>query len=159
MAWRSRSTAHPGSGRGPLIAFVANEWDWWVGSAVLQTTDDAYLHADLTPLAAKVPGYVRQVPVRDFQKVKAGDLLVEIVDDDYRAELEQAEANVAASEAAIEGIEQQKLLQAALIQQAEARIQAAEADVTRYHLEAVRQQTLLTGGLAGTRQLVEQADD
>src|SRR5271165_6051410 len=109
---------------GGLIAFVANEWDWWVGSAVLQTTDDAYLHADLTPLAAKVPGYVRQAPVRDFQKVKTGDLLVEIVDDDYRAELEQAEANVAASEAAIEGIEQQKLLQAALIQQAEARIQA-----------------------------------
>ncbi len=31
---------------GGLIAFVANEWDWWVGSAVRQTTDDAYLHAD-----------------------------------------------------------------------------------------------------------------
>jgi membrane fusion protein (multidrug efflux system) len=46
-----------------------------------------------------------------------------------------------------------------VVQQAEATIQAAEADVTRYHLEAVRQQTLLTGGLAGTRQLVEQADD
>ncbi len=144
---------------GGLIAFVANEWDWWVGSAVLQTTDDAYLHADLTPLAAKVPGYVRQVPVRDFQKVKAGDLLVEIVDDDYRAELEQAEANVAASEAAIEGIEQQKLLQAALIEQAEAAIQGAEADVTRYHLETVRQQKLLAGGLAGTLQVVEQAID
>ena len=59
-----------------LIAFVADEWDWWVGSAVLQTTDDAYLHADLTPLAAKVPGYARDILVRDFQKVKAGDLLV-----------------------------------------------------------------------------------
>ena len=121
-----------------------------MGSAVLQITDDAYLHADLTPLAAKVPGYVRGVPVRDFQKVKAGDLLVEIVDDDYRAQLEQAEANVAASEAAIQSIEQQKLLQAALIEQAEATIQGAEADVTRYHLETVRQQKLLAGGLAGT---------
>ena len=50
-------------------------------------------------------------------------------------------------------------LQEALIQQAEATIQATEADVTRYHLEAVRQQTLLTRGLAGTRQLVEQAVD
>jgi membrane fusion protein (multidrug efflux system) len=142
-----------------LIYFVAQEWDWWVGSAALQTTDDAYLHADLTPLAAKVPGYVRDIPVRDFQTVKAGDLLVQIDDDDYRAELDQAEANVAAAEAAIQNIEQQKLLQAALIQQAEATIQAADADVTRYHLEAVRQQTLLTGGLAGTRQLVEQAVD
>jgi len=144
---------------GALIEVVAHEWDWWVGSAALQSTDDAYLHADLTPLAAKVPGYVRQVAVEDFQKVKAGDLLVEIVDDDYRAELDQAEANVAASEAAIQSIEQQKVLQEALVQQAEATIQGAEADVTRYHLESVRQQTLLTGGIAGTRQLVEQAVD
>ena len=142
-----------------LIAFVAREWDWWVGSAVLQTTDDAYLHADLTPLASKVPGYAREIPVRDFQKVKAGDLLVQIEDDDYRAQLEQTEANVAASEAAIQGIEQQKLLQGALIEQAEAAIQGAEADVTRYHLETVRQQKLLAGGLAGTLQIVEQAID
>ncbi len=142
-----------------LIEIVASEWDWWVSSTVLQSTDDAYLHADLTPLAAKVSGYVRRVNLGDFQKVKAGDVLVEIVDDDYRAELEQAQANVATAEAAIQSIEQQKLLQVALIQQAEATIEAAEADVTRYHLEAVRQQTLLTGGLAGTRQLVEQAVD
>ena len=142
-----------------LIEFVANEWDWWVGSAVLQTTDDAYLHADLTPLAAKVPGYARDIPVRDFQKVKAGDLLVQIDDDDYRAELEEAEAKVAGSEAAIQGIEQQKLLQAALIEQAEAAIKGADADVTRYHLETVRQEKLLAGGLAGTLQIVEQAVD
>ncbi|MBV8088446.1 MAG: biotin/lipoyl-binding protein, partial [Alphaproteobacteria bacterium] len=95
----------------------------------------------------------------DFQKVKAGDLLVEIVDDDYRAALEQAEANVAASEAAIQSIEQQKVLQAALIEQPEAAIEGAQADVTRYHLETVRQQKLLAGGLAGTLQVVEQAID
>jgi membrane fusion protein (multidrug efflux system) len=144
---------------GGLIVIVAREWNWWVGSAVEQTTDDAYLQADLTPLAAKVSGYVRRVAVGDFQKVKAGDLLVEIVDDDYRAQLEQSEANVAAAEAAIGNIEQQKLLQQTLIKQAEATIAASEADLTRYHLESVRQQALLTKGLAGTRQLTEQAVD
>jgi membrane fusion protein (multidrug efflux system) len=30
---------------GGLIIVVAGEWDWWVGSAVKQTTDDAYLQA------------------------------------------------------------------------------------------------------------------
>jgi membrane fusion protein, multidrug efflux system len=144
---------------GVLVVVVAREWDWWVGSAVEQSTDDAYLQADLTPLAAKVPGYVRQVSVQDFQKVKIGGLLVEIVDDDYRAQLELAEANVAAAQAAIENIEQQKLLQGALIKQAEATIQASEADLTRYHLEAERQQSLLKNRLAGTPQLVEQAVD
>jgi membrane fusion protein, multidrug efflux system len=142
-----------------LVVVVAYEWDWWVGSATLQTTDDAYLWADTTPLAAKVPGYVRVVPVRDFQRVKAGDLLVEIDDDDYRAELSQAEANVEAAQAAIETIAQQKALQETLIKQAEATIKASEADLTRYHLERVRQQTLLETSLAGTRQLTEQAVD
>jgi membrane fusion protein, multidrug efflux system len=144
---------------GGLMAFVAAEWDWWVGSARLQRTDDAYLQADLTPLAARVPGYVRRVLVNDFQRVKAGDLLVEIEDDDYRAQLRQAEGNVSNAEVAIATIEQQKTLQKALIAQAEAMVAASEADLTRYHLETVRQQALLATGIAGTRQTVEQAVD
>jgi len=142
---------------GGLLVVVAQEWNVWVGSAVQQTTDDAYLQADLTPLAAKSPGYVRSVPVGDFQRVKAGDLLVEIVDDDYRAQIDQAQANVVAARVAIENIEQQKVLQQALVRQAEATIRASEADLTRYHLEAVRQQKLLASSNAGTPQITEQA--
>jgi membrane fusion protein (multidrug efflux system) len=144
---------------GALVVVVAREWDYWVGSAALQTTDDAYLQADTTPLAAKVPGYVHHVLVHDFQTVKAGGSLVEIVDDDYRAQLAQAEANVAAAQASLDTIAQQKLLQAALIQQAEATIKATLADLTRYHLETVRQQALLRTRLAGTPQITEQAVD
>jgi membrane fusion protein (multidrug efflux system) len=144
---------------GALVAFVATEWDWWVGAARIQTTDDAYLQADLTPLAAKVAGYVRRVLVNDFQRVKAGELLVEINDDDYRAQLRGAEGNLGNAQVAIATIEQQKKLQQALIAQAEAMVAASEADVTRYHLETVRQQALLATGIAGTRQTVEQAVD
>jgi membrane fusion protein, multidrug efflux system len=144
---------------GGLVAMVATEWNWWVGSGRWQTTDDAYLTADLTPLAAKVPGYVRRVVVRDFQKVKAGDLLVEVVDDDYRASLAQAEGNVASAQATAETIVQQKQLQIASIAEAEATIHASEADLTRYHLETVRQESLLATGIAGTHQIVEQAVD
>jgi membrane fusion protein (multidrug efflux system) len=50
-------------------------------------------------------------------------------------------------------------LQETLITQAEAEIASSEADVTRYHLETVRQQNLLTDKFAGTPQLVEQAVD
>jgi membrane fusion protein, multidrug efflux system len=144
---------------GALIFFVISGWGWWVSSAILQSTDDAYLHADTTPLAAKVPGYVSKVPVQDFQRVRAGDTLVEIVDDDYRAEVDRAGANVAAAAAAIENIEQQKRLQETLVKQAESEIAASEADVTRYRLEAVRQRSLLKSSYAGTPQLSEQADD
>jgi membrane fusion protein, multidrug efflux system len=142
-----------------LIVILTYEWDWWVGTAKLQRTDDAYLQADTTPLAAKVPGYVKRVLVRDFQHVRGGDVLVEIVDDDYRAQLDQTQANVDAAGAAIDNIEQQKRLQETLIKQAEADIVASEADLTRYHLETVRQQTLLQDKFAGTPQLVEQSVD
>ena len=46
-----------------------------------------------------------------------------------------------------------------MVKQAEAEIRASEADVTRYHLEAVRQETLLAKSYAGTPQLTEQAVD
>jgi len=142
-----------------LGAMVATQWGWWVGSARWQTTDDAYLTSDLTPLAARVPGYVRRVFVRDFQKVKAGDPLVEIVDDDYRAQVAQGEANVEAAKATIETIREQRQLQGASIAQAESAIESSVADLTRYHLELERQQALLATGIAGTRQTVEQATD
>jgi membrane fusion protein (multidrug efflux system) len=144
---------------GCLVAVVALQFDWWVGAGRWQTTNDAYLTADLTPLAAKVPGYVRRVVVHDFQKVKAGDLLVEVVDDDYRAQLAQAEGNVASAQATAETIVRQKQLQVASIAEAEATIHASEADLTRYHLETVRQEALLETGIAGTHQIVEQAVD
>jgi membrane fusion protein, multidrug efflux system len=144
---------------GALVLVVFREWNWWVSSSALQSTDDAYLQADTTPLAAKAPGYVSRVLVQDFQRVHGGDVLVEIVDDDYRAQLDQAQANVAAAGAAITNIEQQERLQETLIKQAEAEIESSEADVTRYHLETVRQQNLLKDQYAGTPQLVEQAVD
>jgi membrane fusion protein (multidrug efflux system) len=142
-----------------LIAVVTHEWNWWTGYATLQSTDDAYLQADTTPLAAKVPGYVRQVVVQDYQTVKVGDTLVELVDDDYRAQLAQAEASVAAAQAALDTIDQQRVLQQTLVQQAQATIEATQADLTRYHLETVRQTTLLQTKIAGTPQLTEQAVD
>jgi membrane fusion protein (multidrug efflux system) len=56
---------------GGLILVVAHDWDFWVGSSALQSTNDAYLQADTTPLAARVPGYVKAVHVQDFQRVHA----------------------------------------------------------------------------------------
>jgi hypothetical protein len=61
---------------GALVFVVIREWNWWVSSSALQSTDDAYLQADTTPLAAKVPGYVSRALVQDFQRVHGGDVLV-----------------------------------------------------------------------------------
>ena len=107
----------------------------------------------------RFPGYVRRVPCGTFRRSKPATCWSRSSTTTTAPSSSRREANVAAAQAAIESIEQQKLLQATIVKQAEADIEASEADLTRYHLEAVRQQALLATGLAGTPQLTEQAVD
>ncbi len=142
---------------GVIVVLFATQWDRWVGLAVRQVTDDAYVRGDITPLSAKVEGYVRRVAVDDFQRVKEGDLLVEIEDDDYRARVAQAEADLLGAQAAIANLKARKSAQHAQVAEAEDAIKATQADVERTRLEAARQRTLLATTF-GTPQRVEQAD-
>jgi membrane fusion protein, multidrug efflux system len=146
-------------GAGFVAWFIAQNFDRWTGALRYARTDDAYMSGDLTPLAAKVSGYVSTVAVGDFQTVRRGDLLVQIEPSDYAASLAQAEANLAAAQANLRNIANQKDIQRALIRQAQATIQATAADLVRYHLEAERQRDLVRSRLAGTEQAVEQATD
>ncbi len=139
--------------------FIAQNWDRWTGAARYARTDDAFMTGDVTPLAAKVSGYVAKVAVGDFQTVHHGDLLVEIEPSDYAAALAQAQASLAAAQANLSNIDNQKEIQRALIRQAQATIQATAADLLRYHLEAERQRDLARTRIAGTQQAVEQSDD
>ncbi len=115
-----------------LILFgIIGGWNGWVGSRSVQKTDDAILRADITPLSTRVSGTVVQVAVSDYQRVKAGDLLVQLKDDDFKAQVAQAEAGVAASQAALENNAKQKDLQSSRIVQAQAGIQAASAEIAQ----------------------------
>jgi membrane fusion protein (multidrug efflux system) len=149
---------------------ITRDWNAWEGGRIEQATDDAIVRGDLTPLSTKVPGIVRDVKVTDFQKVHAGDLLVELQDDDYQAQLAQARAAVEASKAAIHNNQKQRELQDSRIQkalsgidQANAQIAAAQAgkeavqaDVVRTRAERARQEALLATH-ATTQQRVEGA--
>lgn len=137
---------------------IAWRWDRWTGEARYQRTDDAYITGDVTPLAAKISGYVQRVAVNDFQAVKAGDLIAEIEPSDYQAQVQLAEGDLAAANASLGDIASKRAIQRTLITQAEASIAAAEAEAIRARLEAVRQRELLKTELAGTEQKVEQAD-
>src|SRR5262245_35257239 len=114
-----------------ILFGVAGGWNRFVGGAGKQTTDDAVLRADITPLSTRVSGTVAQVMVADYQRVKAGDLLVQLKDDDFKAQVAQAEAGVAAAKAALENNAKQKELQAAKIMQAQAGTQAASAEIAQ----------------------------
>ena len=139
-----------------VLITITRNWNAWEGGKVAQITDDAYVRGDLTPLSTKVAGIVRTVHVADFQRVHKGDLIVELQDDDYRAQVDQASAAVEAARAAIENNRRQRELQDARIakalagiDQAKAQIAAAEAgreavsaDLVRAHSERKRQESL-----------------
>ena len=114
---------------GGILFLIAGDWNTWASERESQKTDDAYVRADLTPLSTKVAGLVAVVAVSDYQTVKRGDLLVQLRDDDFRAQVQQAEAAVAYGESALVNNQRQKELQDARISQAEDGIRAAEADI------------------------------
>jgi membrane fusion protein, multidrug efflux system len=149
----------------PLIAAVAAltfvlvatlRWDAWVGSAAVQTTNDAYVRAETTQLSSRVAGEVLVVAFKDFQRVKAGELLVQIDPADYQAQVDQAQAGVEGAKAALDNLDNQVELQYATIAQAEAQRLSAEALQVEAQQEQARQKTLAQTD-AGTRQKLEQA--
>jgi membrane fusion protein (multidrug efflux system) len=128
-----------------VLITITRNWNGWEGGKVEQITDDAYVRGDLTPLSTKVSGIVRAVHVEDFQQVHKGDLIVELEDDDYRAQVDQASAAVAAAHAAIENNRRQLELQdsriakaLAGIDEANAQIAAAEAGKKAVEAQLVR---------------------
>jgi membrane fusion protein (multidrug efflux system) len=108
--------------------------------------------------------------VNDYQVVHKGDVLVQLDDDDYRAQVAQATAGVEAARAALENNLRQRELQDSKIERALAGIDqgnaeiaaaqagkdAASADVSRTRLERTRQEALIKA-TATTQQKVESA--
>src|ERR1700731_2306512 len=72
-----------------ILFTITWNWNSWEGGRIEQSTDDAYVRGDITPLSTKVAGIVREVKVADYQAVHKGDLIAELEDDDYRAQLAQ----------------------------------------------------------------------
>jgi membrane fusion protein, multidrug efflux system len=113
-----------------VIVTITRNWNGWEGARADQVTNDAEVRGDLTPLSTKIAGIVREVKVNDYQVVHKGDTLVQLDDDDYRAQVAQAAAAVEAARAAIENNRRQQELEDAKIQRALAGVDDANAQIT-----------------------------
>lgn len=67
----------------------------WYRSKVLLSTDNAFIQSNLHLVSARVPGQVKALYVEDNQRVKKGDLLLELDQADYAARVALAEARLA----------------------------------------------------------------
>src|SRR5258706_548818 len=131
-------------------------WDYWTEGRFEVSTDDAYVKADNTTIAPKVPGYIVAVLVGDNEHVKAGQVLARIDDRDYKVALEQAKADVAAGKAAVANKQASLDAQQSIIEAARATITVDQANQTFAEQDDKRYAHLATTGY-GSVQNAQQA--
>ena len=116
--------------------------NWALVGRYIITTDDAYLRADMAVIAPKVSGYVASLKVQDNDRVKAGDVLLNIDPEDYKLAVDAARTKAATQDATIARIGQQIDVQKAVTAQAAAQVSAAEADARRSTADLARTRSL-----------------
>jgi membrane fusion protein (multidrug efflux system) len=120
---------------GALI-FTAKEYIYYQSHEV---TDNAQVDADISPVVARVGGYVKEIRFTDNQHVKAGDTLVILDDRDYRIKLQQVEAALSSARQSVD-VSQYQVSEAktgiataqASVDAAKVRVWKATEDFNRY---------------------------
>jgi len=148
------ASARPGRTRavlligGAILAVAAGVglFNWWTVGRFIQSTDDAYLHADQMVVSPKVTGYVTQVLVSDNQQVAAGQPLVRIDPRSYQAGAEQAEAAIDARDADLDAARAQLAQQQSVIAEAQAQLASARSGAAFAAGEVERYRPLAASG-------------
>jgi membrane fusion protein (multidrug efflux system) len=154
QAPRSNPLANPGvraglilAGLGLLVFLVVVGFGWWTHGRFMQETDDAYLQADAVAVAPKIQGYVEQIYVRDNQAVAAGEPLLKIDPNTYKASMAQEVGAADAEKASVIAAEAQIAQQREAVVQAAAQLKGAEATLAYALEEAQRYKRLAAEGV------------
>lgn len=128
-----------------MVGGAYGGWEWWTVGRFCESTDNAYVHSDISIVSPKIAGYVSEIRVAENQEVAAGDVLVVLDDAEYRAQAGQADAAVEAAQAAIGSIDSRIVLEHSMIAQSDASTASAEADLHRARQDYDRVKSLVTG--------------
>jgi multidrug resistance efflux pump len=133
-----------------VVAIVAILYAWRLPpfGGRYEQTDDAYVRGLTTVISPQVSGYVSAVPVRDFQNVHAGDVLVRIEDSIYSARVAQARANVLTQISNLSNSDQSQRSKEASTLAQDAGIANAEAQLARTQADWKRLEPLVKDGWA-----------
>ena len=85
------------------IVIAAGIFGWTKISYAIahETTDDAQIETQISPVLPRASGYVKMIDVKDYDSVKAGQLLVEIDDAELQSQLTQMQADYESAQADI----------------------------------------------------------
>jgi membrane fusion protein, multidrug efflux system len=81
-----------------IVAIAMGAW-YYAHSRAFESTDNAFIDGGVVLISPKVSGQVVRVYVTDNQRVKAGDVLIEIDPRDYALRVAEAKAQLANAEA------------------------------------------------------------
>jgi len=101
-------------------------WYWWHTGRYIETTDNAYIRGDITPISAKVSGYVETVLVSDNQVVAEGEPLVRIQDLEFKVRMEKGNKDLVERQAALFVATEKRRQQGSIIDLAQAQLTIAE---------------------------------
>lgn len=135
------------------VAIVLYAWQLPPFSSRIESTENALVRGQVTIIGPQLAGYVFEVPVQDFQFVKAGDLLVRLDDRIYRQRLNQALAQVQVQKTALANNLQQRRSAEATITQRQAAVADSEAQARKGAADLRRNQDLISDGSVSRREL------
>ncbi|MBK5301017.1 MULTISPECIES: HlyD family secretion protein [Gammaproteobacteria] len=136
---------------GVLIVLYA--WQLPPFSSAVETTENALVRGQVTIIGPQLSGYVYEVPVQDFQFVKAGDLLVRLDDRIYKQRLDQSLAQLAVEKAALANVVQQRNSAEATIKLRQAAVADAQAQLRKSEADLRRNKELVSDGSVSKREL------
>jgi membrane fusion protein, multidrug efflux system len=140
-----------------LALIIASAVYYFTTAQFVVSTDDSYVQADSTIVASRVSGYISAVLVNDDESVHAGQVLARIDDRDFRAALDQAQADAQAAGAEVDDLRAQLAQQDSVIARARASVAASESAVDVARLNQVRYQKMAQIGF-GSQQQSQEAD-
>lgn len=143
-----------------IFFLVYGNWNRWESARRVQTTDDAYVRADVTALSTKASGLLARMEVVEYQHVKAGQLIASLRDEDYKAQQDAAQAALDATEAGLQELRRQEEVADSKVTQAHAGVDAARSQIAAAQAGvAAAESTILTAkaGLTGIRAQFENA--
>jgi membrane fusion protein (multidrug efflux system) len=124
------------------IGILAGASHWWQTNRFLVSTNNAYVHAEITTVSSRLEGHISKVMVEDNQRVTAGELLAEIDRRKYEAVELRAQAALHQSRSQIASLQARKILQSSLIRQAEAEVSSRLAELEGVDQTLVRLRSL-----------------
>jgi len=139
-----------------IAVAVIGYFVWLIYFHPYESTDDAFIDARSFSVAAKISGYVADVPVSDNQHVDAGAVIAKIDPHDYQIALDQANGQIGVAKAAVASADAQIAAAGAAIDEAKAQQTSAAAALQYAKDENDRQQQLVKSG-AGSEQAAQQA--